>query len=46
MCRSKGDAKIFKQYCLCKCEGNIGEGEAKEAKSCNEVKTVIELTYQ
>ena len=38
-------AKISRNITCRKCEGNIGEAEEQEEKSCNEVETVWGFTY-
>ena len=46
MCRSEnGDPKVFKKYCMLKCEGNIGKVVEQEGKLCDEVEIAKEFTY-
>ena len=37
--------KFSGNFTCCKCEGNIGEAVEQEEKSCDEVETVMDLTY-
>ena len=46
MCWSEeGDSRVFKKFCIKKCEGNIGEAVEQGETLCDEVETVREFTF-